>query len=81
MKFFHGDKVVYRGSRFSDLRNKLGEVCSQVGNNPDCLVVEFGDDSYVMPSRVLARYKPSKEPGSKEPEVQTRRKRRDEDDE
>jgi|GEM_PF-2773489 len=80
MKYFPGDKVTYRGTRFNDLRNRLGEVCSQVRNSLDTYVVDFGDDSYVLRSESLSRYKPSKEPGAKELEVQVRRKRSNDDE-
>jgi hypothetical protein len=80
MIFFPGDKVVYQGSKFPELRNKLGEVCAQVKNSPGTVVVDFGDNSYVMSNRVLDRFKPSKEAGVKELDIQVRRKKYDEDD-
>lgn len=79
--YFQGDKVVYHGSKFNELRTKIGEVCTRVDGSKYGVVVDFGDDTYVMDSRSLAPYKPSKESSSKEPEVQVRRKRHDADDE
>lgn len=79
--YFQGDKVVYRGRQFPELKTKIGEVCSRVQGSKYGVVVDFGDDSYVMDGRLLDRYKPSKEPNSKEPEIQVRRKRHDSDDE
>ena len=80
MIFFTGDKVVYTGSKYPELRNKLGEVCARVKNAPESAVVDFGDSSYVMSNRVLAKFKPAKDTGVKELEVQVRRKKNDEDD-
>jgi len=75
--YFQSDKVVYRGTKFPELRTKLGEVCTRVSGSEHGVVVDFGDDSYVMDSRNLAPYLPSKEPNAKEPEIQIRRKRID----
>lgn len=79
--FFQGDKVVYHGARFSELRHKIGEVWARVQNSSRTVVVDFGDDSYVLNIKLLSKYKPSKESNSKEPEVQIRRRRHLDDDE
>jgi len=75
-----GDLVNYIGKKFArELNTKMGEVCARVSGSPDSVVVEFGDDSYIMHHRNLKKYVPS--PGTKEPEVQVRRRRiRDEDE-
>lgn len=79
MLYFQGDKVMYRGSKFPELRTKIGEVCGRVQGSTHGVVVDYGNDSYVMDGRSLVPYKPSKEPNAKEPEVQVRRKPADPD--
>lgn len=77
--FMPGDLVKYVGKKFSrELNTKVGQVCARVDKSPDSVVVEFGDDSYIMHHRNLAKHVPS--PSSKEPEVQVRRRRRDDDE-
>lgn len=76
--YFHGDKVVYTGEKQGDIRNKVGEVIARVANSTS-VVVEFGDDSYVMSPIFLKPWKPSKEPAAPAPEVQVKRKRVDPD--
>ena len=79
MMYFQGDKVSYYG-KIMELRTKVGEVCARVRGSDSLVVVDFGDDSYVMNQRVLKPYKPSKEVGFKEPEIQVRRKRESDED-
>jgi hypothetical protein len=78
--FMPGDLVKYIGKKFSrELNTKVGEVCSRVEKSPDAVVVEFGDDSYIMHHRNLAKHVPS--PGHKEPEVHVKRRRKYDEDE
>ena len=79
--YFNGDRVSYRGSRFPELRTKMGEVCARVANSTYGVVVDFGGDSYVMDARSLVKYVPSTAPGSKEPEVHVRKRKPADDDE
>ena len=78
--YFQGDRVVYQGSRYPELKNKVGEVVAQVKGSPTKVVVDFADDSYVMDQSRLSPFKPSKESGAKELEVLVRRKYRDEEE-
>ena len=48
MTYFKGDKVNYTGTKFSELKNKLGEVVCRVGSSMDSYVIDFGENSYVM---------------------------------
>jgi hypothetical protein len=81
--FMQGDLVRYVGQKFAHefkkKEIKRGEVISRVHNQDGAFVVEFGDDSFVMPESSLVRYVPSKkelETASKEPEVTVQKKRR-----
>jgi hypothetical protein len=48
-RYQQGDKVSYTGEKFAkDLHGKLGVVCGRVGNTEHGVVVDFGDESYVM---------------------------------
>ncbi len=78
--FMPNDMVTYAGKKFArELNGKIGHVCARVEKSPDSVVVEFGDDSYIMHNRNLRKYVPS--PGAKEPEVQVRRRRKYDEDE
>jgi hypothetical protein len=81
--FMQGDLVRYVGQKFfGDFKKKdikRGEVIARVGNQDGVYVVEFGDDSFVMPESSLQRYIPSKkdlETAAKEPEVTVQKKQR-----
>lgn len=81
--FMQGDLVRYVGQKFAHefkkKEIKRGEVISRVHNQEGVFVVEFGDDSFVMPEGSLVRYVPSKkelETAAKEPEVTVQKKRR-----
>lgn len=55
--FMPGDRVKYVGSSSSlNLSGKVGEVICGIKNEPSGFVVEFGDDSYVIDGRNLARH-------------------------
>ena len=77
-----GDKVHYiSGKTFKDdsgnalsLGQKIGVVYSYVGRCNEGYVVDFGDDSFVMSSKVLKLAKAT------DHEVAPRRKRRDEEE-
>lgn len=77
--YFPGDRVIYRGTKLNDLRGRVGEVCARVQGSKYGVTVDFGDDSYVVDSRNLVTFVPSKDSGNKEPEIQVRRKRQDPD--
>jgi hypothetical protein len=68
-----GDHVSYVGSRFK-LAGKLGIVISRVLNQPDEMIVDFGDDSFVIHESLLSRPQLSQtreknsEPRKKRPE-------------
>lgn len=61
--FFPGDKVKYTGAVvFRDdkgnnlgIAGKIGEVIAKIAGEPNGLVVEFGDDSYVVNASNLTR--------------------------
>lgn len=81
--FMQGDLVRYVGQKFfAEFKKKeikRGEVISRVHNQDGAYVVEFGDDSFVMPASSLERWIPSKkdlETAAKEPEVTVQKKRR-----
>lgn len=70
--YMPGDRVKYVGSGGSHgLTNKIGEVVGRVTGEPNGFVVDFGDDSYVIDGRNLAKhfFAPGSEPN------QTRRRR------
>lgn len=83
-----GDRVYYTGEKFKmELTSKDGKpftgwIHAATINNPDVFVVEYPDtkegDSYVMHRRVLSRAKPPKTEAEKGPEVQPRRKKKEE---
>lgn len=85
--FMPGDKVRYVGRKFArDLsgKGKIGEVCAAVQGESNKLVVDFGDDSYVMSEASLEKWRPSAQElkeGKTEPTVEVRRKRKSEDEE
>lgn len=80
--YFQGDRVRYIGRRFAKElsgKGKVGEVCAQVQNQKGAYVVDFGDDSYVMPEGSLERYRPTAaelKEGKAEPVIETRRRKR-----
>jgi hypothetical protein len=81
-KFQQDDKVTYKGTRFArELHGKLGVVCSRVQNRPSGVVVDFGDDAYVMDESNLSKFVPSKEQESKGVEIQVQRRKRSSEDE
>jgi hypothetical protein len=48
-RFGQGDKVSYAGEKFAkDLHGKLGIICGRIGGTEHGVVVDFGEDSYVM---------------------------------
>lgn len=57
-RFQQGDKVSYSGSKFAkELHGKLGIVCGHVANQEGGIVVDFGEDSYVLDeNRHLTRF-------------------------
>jgi hypothetical protein len=74
------DKVTYVGSRWSkELGGKMGWIVAPVINERNKYVVEFGDESYVMPEGSLAPFKATaaKETG---PEIRQFRKRLSDED-
>lgn len=81
------DKVRYTGRRYASIlsgKGKIGDVCAQVQNQPGVYVVDFGDESFVLPERSLERWYPTAQEikeGKGEPLVETRRRRRSEDEE
>lgn len=49
MKFMMHDKVSYIGKRHAqDLQGKLGEIVGRVDRSDNGVVVDFGEDVYVM---------------------------------
>lgn len=49
MIFQVGDKVSYKGSKFSrELHGHLGIVLARIEKTQNGVVVDFGDDAYVM---------------------------------
>ncbi len=75
-----GDKVSYCGKKFaSDLNGKLGEVVARVEGTEHGIVVDFGDNAYVLDEeKHVTRFRAAK--GGAEPQVERRRARKDEDD-
>lgn len=73
--FMQGDFVRYVGRKFN---LKTGEIVAKIQNQEGVFVVEFGDDSYVMPESSLAKWTPT--PAQLETQVMKRR-RRDPDEE
>lgn len=74
-KYYQDAKVMYVGSRWAkEIGSKMGWVIGQIKNEPGKYVVEFGDESYVMPEGVLAPFvaTAAKESG---PEIRQIRKR------
>ena len=73
--FFAGDKVRYVGHKFgSDLNTKMGVVIAIIQNNTNAVVVEFGDDTYVLNTSSVQRLTTNKD------NVEVYRKRRTDDD-
>lgn len=55
--FMPGDRVKYVGSSANlGISGKIGEVICGIKGEPSGFVVEFGDDSYVIDGRNLARH-------------------------
>lgn len=78
--FNTGDQVRYIGRRFArELNNKVGEVFSKIAGTKTGLVVEFGDDSYIMDERHVIKHVPTLD-NTKGPEVQIKRRRKYDDD-
>lgn len=78
--FQQGDLVKYTGEKLSkELGSKIGTVCARVGKTETGVVVDFGDDAYVIDERNLARTvakAKTEEPEvekKKQPEVQKRK--------
>jgi hypothetical protein len=60
--YFQGDKVRYTGAKFArelSGKGKIGEVCARVAGQEGAVVVNFGDDDYVVSERSLEPYRPS----------------------
>jgi hypothetical protein len=54
--YMPGDKVNYVGQKFSqELRTKLGVVVSKVQGEPYGVVVDFGENSYIVNINSLKR--------------------------
>lgn len=83
--FMQGDRVRYVGSKLNaDVRKSFGEVCSRVLNQKNVYVVDFGDDSYIMPESSLAPYVATAkelEQAAKSEAMVTKRRRASEDEE
>lgn len=82
-KFQQNDKVTYVGSKLGKtLHGKIGIVCARIEKTDSGVVVEFGDDAYVMDEKHLSKFKATEGPRDQGPEV-TKRKRRmvDQDEE
>jgi hypothetical protein len=48
-RFQQGDKVQYAGNKLSkELAGKLGIIHARVGNSERGVVVDFGNDSYIL---------------------------------
>lgn len=86
--FMPGDTVSYVGEKYKDkLNGKKGWIHAPVQGNPMAFVVEFPDtrdpkdpedtDDYVMPARVLTRWRaPKEDKHHAGPEIQPRRRSR-----
>lgn len=86
------DPVFYTGEKFRKLQGKKGWIHARVVNQENTYVVVFPDtanrkedqtdtDDYVMSGKVLSKWRPP--PGEKKPEgpeVQTRRRRQQEEE-
>jgi len=58
--FLPGDKVKYVGNKHSqELGTKRGTVDSCVLNEPNAIVVDFGDEFYICEASSLARFSSS----------------------
>ena len=56
-KFQQGDKVQYCGERVKELSGKLGVVHARVQNTETGVVVDFGNDCYILDEqRHLTRF-------------------------
>lgn len=56
MNFMQGDKVNYVGNTWNhELGNKLGVVIGRVQNQSNAIIVEFGDDAYILDECSLKR--------------------------
>lgn len=87
-RFMRDDKVTYTGEKFKqEYGGALGIVCAPVENNPEALVVDFGNDSIVVHVSKLAPFQghlksDEDDKKKKEPKVERRRRpRRDESEE
>lgn len=61
--FLAGDKVKYVGQKFShELHSKLGVVLGPIKNQSCGVVVDFGDDAYVVNESSLIKMISHKEP-------------------
>jgi hypothetical protein len=76
--FMNGDKVSYVGSKFK-LAGKLGTVISRVQNCQEELIVDFGEDTYVMHESLLTRYNPSQIKEREEEEPKRKKKTEEHD--
>jgi hypothetical protein len=93
--FLPGDKIYYTGEKYKDrLNGKPGWIHAPVNGSDTKFVVEFPDtrnskdqedtDDYVMHASLLSKWRPEKDPKEKKqegPEIQPRRKRRDQEEE
>jgi hypothetical protein len=79
-QFRFGDKVSYAGEKFAkELRGKLGIVDATVGNSETEVVVDFGEDQFVMSELNLRPFQ-EKVDVSKELEVRKKHRRNTEED-
>jgi hypothetical protein len=75
--YLPGDKVKYVGHKYShELGTKMGLVVARVQNGPG-VVVDFGDDAYIVNESSLRKQAPARD--GEEIEV-SRKRRRDEEE-
>lgn len=79
-----GDKVFYCGEKYrQELGGKIGWVHATVDNQPDSFCVEYPDtkehDSFVQHTSVLTKWRPSKGEKHDGPDIQPRRRKKEDD--
>ncbi len=86
--YMPGDPVFYVGEKYKErLNGKKGWIHAPVIGNPNAFIVEFPDtrdakdpddtDDYIMPVRVLSKWRPPREDKHEKhsgPEIQPRRR-------
>lgn len=78
--YMQNDRIVYVGSKRSDLSAAVGFIVNKVSNEEGVYVVDFNGDAYIMPESSLAPYRPTGR-NDRVPEVMPVRRRRSDDDE